>query len=80
MLYTVKKGDTLSAIAKAHNTTVIQICADNGIKNANRISVGQKLKIKDTPTKDYTAIGKACEKCIDSISNLPEFKELEKLL
>eukprot|EP00770_Monocercomonoides_exilis_P007212 MONOS_7175.1-p1 / transcript=MONOS_7175.1 / gene=MONOS_7175 / organism=Monocercomonoides_exilis_PA203 / gene_product=endopeptidase LytF / transcript_product=endopeptidase LytF / location=Mono_scaffold00239:47660-48448(+) / protein_length=262 / sequence_SO=supercontig / SO=protein_coding / is_pseudo=false len=49
--YTVKKGDTLSAIAKKYGTTVQKICELNGIKNANKIYVGQKLKIpQNTPT------------------------------
>lgn len=44
--YTVKAGDTLSAIAKAHKTTIKKLVADNGIKNANKIFVGQKIIIK----------------------------------
>lgn len=44
--YTVKKGDTLSAIAKKYGTTYQKIAKDNGIKNPNLITVGQKLKIK----------------------------------
>lgn len=44
--YTVKHGDTLSAIAKRYNTTVSKLVADNGIRNPNLIYVGQKLKIK----------------------------------
>lgn len=44
--YTVKSGDTLSAIAKSYGTTYQKIAADNGIKNPNRIYVGQKLIIK----------------------------------
>lgn len=43
--YTVKRGDTLSAIAKKYGTTVKAIAAKNGIKNVNRIYVGQKFKI-----------------------------------
>lgn len=43
--YTVKRGDTLSAIAKKYGTTVKAIAAENGIKNVNLIYVGQKLKI-----------------------------------
>ena len=43
--YTVKKGDTLSGIAKAHGTTVAALVAANGIKNPNVIAVGQVLKL-----------------------------------
>lgn len=44
--YTVKSGDTLSAIAKKYNTTVKKLASLNGIKNANKIYVGQVLKLK----------------------------------
>lgn len=44
-VYTVKKGDTLSAIAAKHGTTYQAIAAYNGIKNPNVIRVGQKIKI-----------------------------------
>ncbi|MDN4492180.1 LysM peptidoglycan-binding domain-containing protein [Ureibacillus aquaedulcis] len=42
--YTVVKGDNLSKIAKAANTTVANIKKWNGL-NSNAIFVGQKLKI-----------------------------------
>lgn len=45
-VYVVKKGDTLSKIAKEHNTTVAKLAADNDIKNINLIYVGQTLVIK----------------------------------
>ena len=44
--YTVKRGDTLSTIAKRYKTTVAKLVKNNGIKNANLIYVGQKIKIK----------------------------------
>lgn len=44
--YTVKKGDTLSSIAKKYNTTYQKIAKDNGISNPNKIYVGQVLTIK----------------------------------
>ena len=44
--HTVKRGDTLSAIAVRYGTTYKAIAADNGIKDPNRIYVGQKLKIR----------------------------------
>lgn len=56
--YTVKKGDTLSAIAKKYNTTYQKIASDNGIKNPNLIRIGQVLKIntnqKNTSTSSIT--------------------------
>jgi LysM repeat protein len=44
--YTVKKGDTLSGIAKKYKTTVSHLGTINHIKNYNKIYVGQVLKIK----------------------------------
>ncbi len=43
--YTVKAGDTLSAIAAKYHTTVAAIAQKNGISNPNKISVGQRLTI-----------------------------------
>lgn len=43
--YTVKKGDTLSAIAKKYGTTVQALAKKNGIKDANKIYAGQVLKV-----------------------------------
>ncbi|ALA68836.1 hypothetical protein GT50_00570 [Geobacillus stearothermophilus 10] len=43
--YTVKKGDTLWALAKKFNTTVEAIAKANNIANVNLIYVGQKLTI-----------------------------------
>ena len=42
--YTVKKGDTLSAIAKAMGVSVDELAAYNGISNPDVISVGQVIK------------------------------------
>lgn len=44
--YMVKKGDTLSGIAAKYGTTYQKIAKDNGIKDPNKIKVGQKLIIK----------------------------------
>lgn len=43
--YTVKKGDTLSEIAVKTGVSMAKLQAYNGIKNANKISVGQVLKL-----------------------------------
>ena len=44
--YVVKKGDTLSKIAKKYKTSVKQLASWNNIKNVNLIKVGQKLRVK----------------------------------
>lgn len=43
--YIVKSGDILSEIAQQFKTTVDKIARDNGIKNVNLITIGQRLKI-----------------------------------
>lgn len=48
-IYIVKPGDTLSEIAARYNTTVQVLQQLNGIKDANKIYVGQKIKIKGKP-------------------------------
>ena len=53
--YTVKSGDTLSAIAASHNTTVDKIAQKNKISNIHLISVGQVLELDDTTTSTATA-------------------------
>lgn len=47
-IYTVKKGDNLSNIAKKYDTTVNNLVKINNIKNPNLIYPGQKLKINST--------------------------------
>lgn len=43
--YTVKKGDTLSSIATMHKTTVPALVKLNSLKDPDKLSVGQKLKL-----------------------------------
>ena len=43
--YTVRRGDTLTKIAKEHNTTVSRIVKLNNLKNPNKIYVGEVLII-----------------------------------
>lgn len=50
--YTVKKGDTLSAIARKYGTTVSALASLNNIKNVNYIVVGQVLVISGDPVTD----------------------------
>ncbi len=43
--YTVKPGDTLTAIAIRYSTTVAALVAANGISNPNAIQIGQVLRL-----------------------------------
>ncbi len=44
--YKVKSGDTLGAIARRYNVSIAQLKRWNNIKNADRLSIGQRLRVK----------------------------------
>ncbi|MFI3306088.1 MAG: transglycosylase SLT domain-containing protein [Rikenellaceae bacterium] len=44
-IHTVRSGDTISAIANKYRVTTRQIMTWNRLKSANKISIGQKLKV-----------------------------------
>ncbi len=43
---TVRRGDTVGAIAARYHTTVARVAALSGLRNANRIYVGQRLRVR----------------------------------
>ena len=43
--HTVRKGDTLGAIARKYGRTVKQLMTWNNIKNANALRIGQRLRV-----------------------------------
>lgn len=47
MTYTIKRGDTLTSIAKKYNTTVDALASANNIANKNLIYAGNTLEIPD---------------------------------
>ena len=55
--YTVKKGDTLSSIAKEYGTTYQEIAKANNISDPNKINVGQTLTIGGSAASTGTAGG-----------------------
>ncbi len=80
MTYIVKKGDTLSAIARKYNTTVWEIAALNGIKNPNKIYVGQVLNLPEVKNTTDEDIGRAFRECLDALDGLPAFNTLCDLI
>ncbi|MDX7985914.1 murein transglycosylase D [Xenorhabdus sp. 12] len=51
--YTVRSGDTLSAIAKRFNTTHKKLQRLNGLKMADRLKIGQVLKVDTSGPVTY---------------------------
>lgn len=45
IIHVIEQGDTLYAIARKYNVTVVQICNRNNINDSTKIRVGQKLII-----------------------------------
>lgn len=74
--YTVKKGDTLSKIAKRFNTTVEKLQKSNPslISDVNKISVGWVLNIS---TQTETPI--RCEQCEVFKQALLDINKLESV-
>lgn len=52
--YTVRRGDTLGAIARTHSTSVPALQFLNGISNPNRITPGQRLFTRFTVGRGHT--------------------------
>ncbi len=52
IIYIVKKGDTLSGIAKKYNTTYQKLAEYNNISNPNLILINQIIKIPKPTTKN----------------------------
>lgn len=44
-VHIVKRGETLSSIAKSYSTTLDRLASENSIRDINRLSVGQSLNI-----------------------------------
>lgn len=82
--YTVKSGDTLSGIARKHNTTVHALMQLNKIiKDKNKISVGWVLTLPSGSPVQQTGkpeIAEQVEKVLAAVKALPEFVELERMI
>lgn len=56
VIYTVKEGDSLYTIARRFGIPVEELARFNGIRNADRIMVGQRIRIPVGPTPDYYTV------------------------
>lgn len=65
IIYTVKKGDTLSSIARQNMTTVSRLIADNDLVTPDMLAVGQTVVIQQ-PSMTYT-VGRG-----DSLSSIAD--------
>lgn len=68
--YTVKKGDTLSEIAKEYGTTVDKIATLNNISNTNLIYVGQYLVVPTTSNANVSTATTYTVKNGDTLSGI----------
>lgn len=48
----IKKGETLTKIAKEHHTTVNELAKINNIRDVNRIQAGATIKLSTKPITD----------------------------
>lgn len=91
--YTIKRGDTLSAIASRYGVTISALAAQNKIKDVNRITAGATITIPEKivakpadpkpskPKKPSDAeLGAAFRAALDALDALPEYQALEELL
>lgn len=54
--YTVKKGDTLSKIARKFNTTTKRLVKLNGISDPNRLKIGMELRLPGAPVQQKASM------------------------
>ena len=78
--YKIKKGDTLTSIAKARGTTVSKIMSMNpGIKDKNKIRAGAGLKLPPKPIKATAADKAKAQRGVSDFKKLgPTKKQQEK--
>jgi|GEM_PF-7007999 len=77
--YTVKAGDTLSAIATKQGTTISTLQKLNGIKDADVIQVGQKIKLSGTASEGKPSTEYHTVKSGDTVSALAKkYKTTQK--
>lgn len=79
MTHRIKKGETLSSIAKQYNTTVSEIMRINSavIQDADKIQAGWDIKIPPSSGESFQQV---INNVLKDIENLPSFKKLMEML
>jgi len=82
--YTIKKGDSLWNLSREYSTTEDIICADNNIKNKNKIREGQVLKIQKLGYKvqqgdNLFQIAQKFGLTIEMLKDLNNIEDVEKI-
>ena len=74
--YTVRRGDTLSTIARRHGVRMSELVALNGLRSKHRIRVGQKIKLptdgRSSGSSSRNASYKPSKKRANTPAVLPE--------
>lgn len=81
-VYVVKKGDTLSSIARKYSTTVKALAELNRITNPDVIRVGQVLTLPEKKAEKPAEpdIKEMFQQCVSDIEKLPSFQRFMKVL
>lgn len=81
-VYVVRKGDTLSAIARKYNTSVKVLAELNRIANPDIIRVGQVLTLPEIKAEKPSEpdVKELFNQCVKDIENLPSFQRFLKVL
>jgi len=71
--YVVRRGDTLSTIARRHHVRISELVALNGLRSQHRIRIGQELKLpSDAARSTQTASRKKSKKKTSTRASTPE--------
>ena len=74
--YTVRRGDTLSTIARRHGVRMSELVALNGLRSKHRIRIGQKIKLptdgSSSSASTRTASYSPSKKAASTPAALPE--------
>jgi len=72
-VHSVRKGETLSRLARKYSTTISNICRLNSMSSRTILLIGQKIKIpgrKKSPAQQWRRVRKTCQSRIRKRPNL----------